>query len=67
VCSLCLWDELLGCFTGSFVGKRILCVGNVCGVKGMIYYGCSFVGRCELGRKVHCCSGKVLPVADGSQ
>jgi hypothetical protein len=48
---------------GSFVGRCILCVGNVCGVRGVGCYGGSFFGRCILcvvnlcGVRGVCCNG----------
>jgi hypothetical protein len=42
-------------------------VGDDLGVRGLGCYGGSFVGRWEFERKLHCLSGTVLTVPDGSQ
>jgi hypothetical protein len=34
-----MWGERVGLLCGSFVGRCILCVGNVCGVRGLGCYG----------------------------
>jgi hypothetical protein len=34
-----VWGERGGLLCGSFVGRCILCVGNVCGVRGWVVMG----------------------------
>jgi hypothetical protein len=51
-----VWGERVGCYGGSFGVRCILCVCNVCGVRGVGCYGCSFVRRFIL------CVGNVFGV-----
>ena len=47
--------------------KYVSLVDNVCGATGVDFQEDPFTGCGELDKKVHCCSGYVTIITDGSQ